>query len=182
MNRILAGTILGLALLTGCTVNVGTGSSSPTPESTSASSTTTASPAGGDEEIAGDLKVVNFKFTDSKEGAAREDKKFAQGEVVWLVFDVEGFKMDKDKNVWVQEDLTVTDPTGKPLVQKENLVDLKAPNPNDEKAVAVQNDVTLTDAPDGTYKVNMTVRDKQGNQTVQFEETFEVGPAEEGGE
>lgn len=180
MNRILTTAVLSLALLTGCTVNVAGPSATPTSASTTSSTSTTttssATPAttGGDEQQAGDLKVVGFKFSDSKEGAAREDKTFRSDEVVYLLFEVQGFKMDEGKNVWVQEDLTVTNPEGKPIVQKENLVDLKAPNPNDEKTVNFDNDVTLENAVAGTYKVNITIRDKQGNQTIQHEDTFEV--------
>jgi hypothetical protein len=185
MNRqYLAGLILGLALVTGCTVTTSTSSSSsPTATSTTASTSTSSTtqtsssetPAGGDEENAGSLDVTNLKFTDGEGGPENSGKKYKLGDKVFMQFELVGFKQEADKTVWLQEDITVLNPEGEPILQQENLVDLKDKNNNDMKSAPFTNNVELKpDQPAGTYKVNMTLRDKIGNQTKQVEETFEV--------
>lgn len=187
MNKqFLTGIILGLTLLTGCTVNV-QGNASPTPTATSTSTTTsttsTETPAGSGEENAGTLAVTEFKFTESEGGAEVPDKKFEMGKKVFMQFGVEGFKQKDDKTVWLQEDLTVINPENEPILQQENLVDLNDKNTEDVKTVPFTNNVELKEGqPAGTYKVSMTIRDKVGNQTKQFEETFEVVEAAGGGD
>ncbi len=132
-----------------------------------------------DQSASGALKVANFTFAESPEGPAREDKKFMVGEEVFLVFDVQGFKQGDDKTVWVQEDLLVTDPEGKVVLEKENLLDLKGEADEGADNVNANNKITLEESDlTGTYKVNLTIRDKVGEQKTTFQEEFEIVPAE----
>ncbi len=127
----------------------------------------------------GTLTVANFTFAESAEGPAREDKKFMMGEEVFLVFDIKGFKQDDTKVVWVQEDLVVTGPEGNVVLDEKNLLDLKDEAAEGADNVAANNKITLEETdPPGTYKVNLTVRDKVGEQKTTFQEEFEVVPAE----
>ncbi len=184
-NQLIVAVALGVALVTGCgstpggTTTGSTTTTTTTSASQTASATPSASPSGGDEENAGELKVSNAHFSASDKGEAREDKTFKKGEVVWLFFDLEGFKTDKDDMFWVQEDLTVLDPEGNPVLQKENILDAKDKK-GDLKSLPIHNDITIKEPVEGTYKINMTLRDKQGNQTTQFEDTFEQKVEEEG--
>lgn len=135
--------------------------------------------SGHDKPDSGSLTVANFAFAESAEGPAREDKKFMVGEEVFLVFDIKGFKQGDDKTVWIQEDLLVTDPEGKVVLEKQNLLDLKGEADEGADNVNANNKITLEESDvTGTYKVNLTIRDKVGEQKTTFQEEFEIVPAE----
>jgi hypothetical protein len=142
-----------------------------------------ATSGGGDQPAqsgGGDVKVANFTFAegDNRE-SARDSKQFQAGEVVFLVFDIQDFKQDKDGTVWVQEDLKVTDPEGNVILDNKNLLDLKDKGEPGTDNVSAHNKITLEPGnPPGTYRVSMIVRDKIGGQETTFEEEFEVQAGE----
>lgn len=54
----------------------------------------------------GGLKADNMKMSAAKDGEDRSNHTFKKGEVVWVAFDIKGFKQADDGDVWVRKTWT----------------------------------------------------------------------------
>src|SRR5262249_27379285 len=64
------------------------------------------------------LKLTNDRATHGYMGAPRADSKFLPGDVLFLAFDIENLKMDKEAKVQYRMGMEVTDSKGKSIFSR----------------------------------------------------------------
>lgn len=129
------------------------------------------------------VAVANSKFSETKDGPANIGNIFKETDAIYLYFEIINFEQNKDKTIWVQEDLKVFGPDDKLVewvtsygeIKKFDYVNLVDINKKFEKkisAIPVFNSINLpTNSPVGEYKVIIDVRDKL-NGTQAYKELF----------
>ncbi|MEW6279522.1 MAG: hypothetical protein AB1758_12915 [Candidatus Eremiobacterota bacterium] len=124
----------------------------------------------------GELRVENFAFAESENGGPRDNKTFAADEKVYMLFDIKGFQQGDDNVVWVQQDLKVTNADGEVVLERENIVDLNQEAPPGADNVSANNEIDVAglELGPGTYQVEISVRDKTGDQTATFADEFTI--------
>lgn len=79
----------------------------------------TQTPASGSKistvNMSGDLKIINFRFLQSKNGAIRPEAPYKPGDKVYTDYNVTGFTTDQGGKIHLIFTLTVFDPAGIPL-------------------------------------------------------------------
>ncbi len=65
--------------------------------------------------VSGDLKIVNFEFTESKDGPIRPEAPYKPGDKVYIDYSVTGYSTDPNGKVNLISTVTILDPSGLPL-------------------------------------------------------------------
>jgi hypothetical protein len=122
------------------------------------------------------LVVQNFRFYRSEDDAQPlEVAAYRPGESVWARFDITGFKLGPGNAFEVQYGLTVIRPDGKPGFSQPEAATLKDQSFYPQKYLPAALSLTLPpDIVKGEHTIQLTVRDKIGNQTVESDQKFSV--------
>ncbi|MFH0800693.1 MAG: RDD family protein [Pseudomonadota bacterium] len=121
------------------------------------------------------LMTKNFSFAAGDPASTRSPSFFQPGEMLFIIFEVTGFKRDKN-HVWLQEDLNIRYP--------DDSVGLKLENINDfnqylvqEEPIRFENNITIPEnAQSGRYTVTLTIRDKLSRQELKEQRFFYITP------
>ena len=121
----------------------------------------------GDRITSYGLTVKDLVISHEKDGPAAAPRVFYPGDEIYIRFFLSDFQLDSEGNLWIQEDLTMTDPNGVSVLSRQNLIDDRVPPPEGMTSVPVNNTITLFEtAQPGTYTVQISVRDKIGGGAV----------------
>lgn len=162
----------GCTVSTSGSVNTTVGSASPAASASSApaaSASAAATPAANESAAPSDMKVDDFKFTESKDGPEIYTTTFKAGGDIFFTCEVKGFTIAKDGEAWVQGDLQLLGADDKVITSKENIFDVhdKVPEGQTATLTAKQNLEVGKDTPPGDYKLEVVFRDKMsGGKTV----------------
>ena len=119
------------------------------------------------------LRVRDMRFALSPRGPLLVETPFPSKSRAYLLYQLEGLKTGADGNIWIQEDIKVTDPGGKVREQK-NVLDHKGA-PAAGGSLPVHNFVEIEpQAPAGKYTVEIDIRDKISGQSVHGTYHFET--------
>lgn len=117
------------------------------------------------------FKEFNFAANDEKE--IRRPAIFEPGETVYLIFNVEGYKVQSTR-VWLQEDIAIGYPDGSIGLKVENINDLNR-KVSSLDPILFENNIALPDdAMPGRYSVTLTLRDKLANKEISEQRFFYV--------
>ena len=121
------------------------------------------------------LSVVDVRMALSKDGPAVTDRKFKKDERIFVSFTVKGIKQADDDQIWIQQDLAINGPDGKPVFSKENLLDMHSKAVKGANEGTFHNDLVLPDdAPVGAYEAVIKIRDKNSGGTSDTTQKFMV--------
>jgi uncharacterized RDD family membrane protein YckC len=122
------------------------------------------------------LKLVEFYFATGPEPAQiRHDRKFRQGDTVYIFFKIQGFEIDSNNQASLSEDLQVEDPNQKLIISSPQIVQLTKPIDDKTKSILFANNVSLPkDSPNGNYRVLFTVYDHAAETQFSFEKNFDL--------
>ena len=100
---------------------------------------------------------------------------YRAGDMVWMKFDVTGYKYGEQNAIDVSYDVAVTSPEGKPLFSQENAAVERSQAFYPQPWVPGAFSLTLqANMRPGEYKVEITAKDGVGNQTAKAEASFRV--------
>lgn len=123
------------------------------------------------------LKLSEFYFATGPEPTQiRHDRKFRQGDLIFLFFKIEGVGLNDEQKVSLSEDLKVEDPKGTNVLNKPQIVLINKKIEGDEKPeILFANNVQLPkNAPKGSYRVMITVYDQVAGTQYSFEKKFNL--------
>ena len=116
------------------------------------------------------LSAKDLVISHEKDGPAGEPRIFNPGDKIYLRFSLSDYKLDPEGNLWIQEDLAMSDPNGVSVLTRANLIDDRIPPPEGAQSVPVNNTITLFNtAKPGKYTIVINVRDKIGGGAVYIE-------------
>lgn len=123
------------------------------------------------------LTAEDLVISREKDGPAASPRVFHPGDEIFIRFTISDFQLDSLGNLWIQEDLTMNEPGGVPVLARQNLIDDRMPPPEGMTGIPVNNTITLFDtAQPGTYTIQINVRDKIGGGAVSIEAEVTVEP------
>jgi len=122
------------------------------------------------------LAIRNFRFLRSEDETAPLPRAaYRPGETMWAKFDITGYKIGEKNHVWVEYGLSILNADGKVLYsQPEGAVEQDTPFYPKRFVPGV---VSLNIQPGTTaaeYGLQLTVRDRVGQQTIESRHTFRV--------
>ena len=124
--------------------------------------------------VSGDLKIINFRFTESKDGPLRPESPYKPGDKVYTDYNVTGFTTDQEGKGHLLITLTVLDPAGIPLYPpyKHELHEA-LPKP-DEPVSGYFNFDLHPYVPSGKFNIQIKVHDSVKNTDSEFIRSFSV--------
>lgn len=126
--------------------------------------------------LSGDLKIINFRFTESKEGPIRPEAPYKPGDKVYIDYSVIGYATDHEGNAYLISTATILDPSGLPLyppLERE----LHGAVPKMEKPVEVFFNYYFDlpyYAPGGKYNIHIKLHDAVENTDSESIQPFTV--------
>jgi len=119
------------------------------------------------------ITIKHFRFAANAPNNIRIPPSFKAGETVYLVFELYGYKK-KEREVWLQEDLSIRYPDGKIGLKQDNIVDYKDVIKGNSP-IELTNNITLpnTSLP-GQYEVIVKIRDRFAGKEVEEVKSFNV--------
>ncbi len=123
------------------------------------------------------LEVKGARFTNGLFGQERADSKFLPGDVVFLMFDVEGLKVDKNGRVLYSVATELTLKGKAKAIHKRDPEDLQALlHLGGSRLPSWHRSVLNPDTQPGSYTLKITLTDRVAKKTVLLTRTFEVVP------
>lgn len=126
--------------------------------------------------FSGDLKVINFRFTESKEGPIRPEAPYKPGDKVYIDYSVIGYATDHERNAYLVSTATILDPSGLPLYPPLKR-ELHEAIPKTEKPVEVFFNYYFDlpyYAPGGKYNIHIKLHDAVKNTDSESIQPFTV--------
>jgi uncharacterized RDD family membrane protein YckC len=126
--------------------------------------------------VPGDLKIINFKFVQSKDGPIRPEAPYKPGDKVYIDYSVAGYTTDKEGKVYVTSTATILDPSGLllyPPLKRE----LHEVVPKMEKPVELYFNYYFDlpyYAPSGKFNIQIKVHDSVKNTEAELIQPFDV--------
>ncbi len=122
------------------------------------------------------LKLSEFYFATGPEPTQiRHDRKFRQGDLIYIFFKIEGFQLNEQMETSLSEALTIEDPQGNKIISDSKIVELNKKISEGSKGILFANNIKLPkDPPKGKYRAVFTVYDHVAGGQFSFEKTFEM--------
>lgn len=122
------------------------------------------------------LFIPRFSFILQDRKTLRPGAEYKPGETIYFSFDVTGFAV-RNKEAWIQEDLTVQYPDNALGFKQENIVDFRQMLKNPETPLEIVNTLALPqNAQPGHYTLVITLHDRFGNRHLTEQRTFRITP------
>lgn len=122
-----------------------------------------------------ELAVRNFEFADSEDGKPKASATYARGSTLWARFRVVGYRVAPDKQIWVEQDLTVLDDAGKALYSQPKAAVEKYAIFYPPRFLRASFSLDLQPKLKlGEYTIRLDFRDRVGEQTARYETKFTV--------
>ncbi len=128
-------------------------------------------------DTAAALGVTNFEFADTEEGQAKEAPTFSPGSQLWARFRLVGFKVAPDKQISVEEDVTVLDSEGKVIFSRPQAMVENQRNFYPPRFLTAAFNLELQPKlRPGEYTIRLDIRDLVAQQNTRYETRFTVLP------
>lgn len=124
--------------------------------------------------LSGDLKAINFRFTESKDGPVRPESPYKPGDKVYTDYNVIGFTTDQEGELHLLFTLTAFDPTGIPLYPPYKYELHEAVPRPDEPVSGYFNFDLHPCVPSGKFNIQIKVHDSVKNTDSEFIRSFSV--------
>ena len=134
---------------------------------------TTTAPSKGVVAAAGNLKLINFDFLQSKDGPPRAPGAYKPADTVYIKYDVVGFTTDQEGKIDLLLRAVALDPNGQAMHapwEKE----LRQTIPDNSPVNGSFNVELPLFVPPGTFRIDLRIEDKVKNTTLQFAPAFQV--------
>ncbi len=123
------------------------------------------------------LGITRFEFADSEDGPAKESPRFKPGSQLWARFRTVGLQPSPDKEVIMEEDVTVTDAAGKVMYSKPRAFAEKAKEFYPLRFLnSVFNLELQPKLKAGEYTIRIDARDIVAKKETSYEAKFTVAP------
>lgn len=124
------------------------------------------------------LLIERFSYLEQDRATPRHSAEFKPGETIFFSFDISGFAI-RDKEAWMQEDLTVRYPNNTIGFRQENIVDFHQLLKNPEMPLEIVNTLSLPPtAQPGHYTLVIVLHDRFGDTHLTEQRTFRIVPVE----
>lgn len=124
--------------------------------------------------VSGDLKIINFKFTQSKDGPIRPEAPYKPEDKVYVNFDVIGYTTDEEGRAHVLITIVPLDPSGLSLYAPYKLkVYERVPKAGEPVNGSFNFDLPYY-APGGKYNIHIKVHDVIKNTDSELKQPFMV--------
>lgn len=131
----------------------------------------------GKDLVPAHLMTKNFHFAAGDANTLRKPSIYQAGETLFLTFEVDGFKRDKNR-VFLQEDLSVRYPDDTVALKLENINEFNQELVQ-EGPIRFENNIAIpSGAQAGRYTMIITIRDKLARQELKEQRFFYVTPTE----
>ncbi len=121
------------------------------------------------------LVVRNFEFADAEDGKPKVSATFTRASTLWARFRVVGYRVAPDKQIWVEQDLTVLDGEGKTLYSQPNAALEKYAIFYPPRFLPASFSLDLQPKLKlGEYTIRLDFRDRVGEQKLRYEARFTV--------
>ncbi|NWG03014.1 MAG: RDD family protein [Syntrophaceae bacterium] len=124
--------------------------------------------------VSGDVKIINFRFTESKDGPVRPESPYKPGDKVYTDYNVIGFTTDQEGKLHLLYTLTAFDPAGIPLYPPYKHELHKAVPRPDEPVSGYFNFDLHPCVPSGKFNIQIKVHDSVKNTDSEFIRSFSV--------
>ncbi|HWP84374.1 MAG TPA: hypothetical protein VNN17_04250 [Terriglobia bacterium] len=122
------------------------------------------------------FQAIRFGFARSPDGPWTATRYFALRDPVHVRFTVVGFQVSPDKRVWVEQDWAVVDAEGRVMVQQPNAIREQSQEFYPPRYLTTTFQVELQDPRPGSYKLQIALRDRIGEQAYALEAPFTLRP------
>ena len=121
------------------------------------------------------LTVRKFQFADTEYGTPKPSTTYLPGSTLWARYWVVGFQLGPEKQVWVEEDLTVLDAEGEVLYAKPKALVEKHRMFYPPRFLHATFSLDLQpDLQPGGYTIRLEIRDLLAEQNIRYETKFTV--------
>ncbi len=121
------------------------------------------------------LTVRKFQFADTEYGTPKPSTTYLAGSTLWARYWLVGFRVGPEKQVWVEEDLTVLDAEGEVLYAKPKALVEKHRMFYPPRFLHATFSLDLQpDLRPGDYTIRLEIRDLLAEQNIRYEAKFTV--------
>jgi len=121
------------------------------------------------------LVLRSFEFADTEGGKPKASPTFTRGSTLWARFRVVGYRVAPDKQIWLEQDLTVLDGEGKTLYSQPNAALEKYAIFYPPRFLPASFSLDLQPKlKPGEYTIRLDFRDRVGEQKARYEAKFTV--------
>jgi len=122
------------------------------------------------------LKLVEFYLATGPDPAQiQHDKRFRQGDLIYLFFKIDGFELGEKNEASFSEDLKIEGPKGDLIISQPQVIKMVKPIEDKTGGILFANNVDLPkDTPIGQYRILITVYDHTADTQYSFERYFEL--------
>jgi hypothetical protein len=122
------------------------------------------------------LQVIQLGYSNSEGGPWNTERYFSPTESIWVRYRIVGCGFSPEKQVWVEQDWTVLDETGKVVVAQENAWVEKQSSFYPPRFLSTVFNLNLKDPKPGKYMLRIDLRDRIGEQSASLESNFFLRP------
>jgi len=122
------------------------------------------------------LEIVELEYAPSERGPWSPTRYFTPADRVWARYKVAGFRVSPQNQVWVEQDLSVSDAAGNLITSQANAAVAKEQSFYPPRFIPTIFDLRLEDPRPGEYTLRIDVRDLIGSQSVAMESSFFLRP------
>lgn len=133
----------------------------------------TTAPPKGVVAAAGNLKLINFDFLQSKDGPSRPPAPYKPSDTVYIKYDITGFTTDQAGQIDLLLRAVAMDPNGQALHAPWER-ELRQTIPGNVPVNGSFNVELPLFVPSGTFRIDLRIEDKVKNTTLQFAPVFQV--------
>jgi hypothetical protein len=127
-------------------------------------------------ETSNHLQLDHVEYSNSEAGPWSSERYFSPTESIWVRYRVVGFTVSPDKHVWLEQDWTVLNESGKVVVDQKNAAVQTETGFYPPRFLPTTFNVNLRDAKPGKYTLQIVLRDRIGEQGATFESNFFIRP------
>ncbi len=125
---------------------------------------------------ADELQIRQLEYSVSERGPWSRERYFSPSEAIWVRYQVAGYGVSPNKQIWVEQDWTVLDPDGKVIVKQPDGFDRKEQHFYPPRFLATSFTLNLTRPKPGKYTLRIEVRDRIRDRNISFESNFFLRP------
>jgi hypothetical protein len=131
----------------------------------------------GPNDTAGEtLQISQVEYSNSERGPWNPERYFAPSETIWVRYRITGFRVSPEKQVWVEQDWTVLDESGKAVVSQLNAAVTNESNFYPPRFLPTTFTLNLQNAKPGKYTLRIVARDQVSGESVTADSDFYIRP------
>ena len=121
------------------------------------------------------ISIQKFRLAGGEKKPTERKQKFKVKESIWILFDVVGLTQKENGEIWIEQDLEVVDPTGRPVLRKPRIIDFHNRLKKQITRLPLNNTINLPAKEQrGIYKIKINVRDNLALNSTTYVGTFQL--------